>query len=314
MKKILMITAVLALAFTACKPKPGPEPEPTPVETTFQITVSDITASEASVAVTPSVDTVFYYFDIISATYASQFASMEALADTMVAYLVEEVEYYAANGYGQYGYPTTLEEVCSKGADDYDFEGLDASTDYIAFAFVVDVKNQDATGKVATKNFTTQDVQQVSLMFELATNDSSIVFLPNSDEIPYFLAIADADSLSAWGFSTPAEYFDAYAEYVASMYEYYGYPFDYAMMEGSVYVLYEELEAGHNYIFMARAYTAGVWNSDLVLIQFAGPTDTPKSAPAKAVKKGQFNKQMKMKKANKVQKVNADFNRARQAK
>ena len=310
MKKILMITAVLALAFTACKPKPGPEPEPTPVETTFQITVSDITASEASVAVTPSVDTVFYYFDIMSASYASQFASMEAMADTMVAYLVEEVEYYAANGYGQYGYPTTLEEVCSKGADDYDFEGLDASTDYIAFAFVVDVKNQDATGKVATKSFTTQEVQNVNLLFELAQTDTAIWFLPNDEDLEYLPFIVDADSLNGY---TIAEYYDLYAEYLQYTYgEYFEY---YCLMYGPIYISYDDLEAGHNYLFAARAYTAGVWNSELVTIQFAGPADTPKNAPAKVVKKGQFNKQMKMKNAKKVQKVNAaDFNRARQAK
>lgn len=312
MKKILMITAVLALAFTACKQKPTPTPEK---DVTFNITVSNVTATEASVAVAPSVDTVFYYFDIMSASYASQFASLEAMADTMVAYLVEEVEYYAESGYGQHGYPTTLEEVCSKGADSYDFSGLDATTDYIAFAFVVDVKNKDAKGKVATASFTTGEVQNVSLLFELADSDTAIWFLPNNEDIEYFPTYIDADSIDDYGYSSAAEFFQDYADYLKELYEsYYGAgAFEYnCLFSGPIYITKDALEAGHNYLFLARAYSAGVWNSDLVSIQFAGPTAAPK-APAKVQTKGQFNKQLKMKKAKKIQKA-TDFNRARQAK
>ena len=147
-------------------------------------------------------------------------------------------------------------------------------------------------------------------MFELANSDTAIWFLPNNESITYFPAFADVDSLSVYGYASPAAYYADYAEYVKSMYEYYGYSFDYACFEGPIYVSKDELEAGHTYYFMARAYTSGTWNSDLFTTQFSA--GVPTNAPAK-MSKNEVRKQLKMKKAKKVS-LNNEFNRARIAK
>ena len=66
---------------------------------------------------------------------------------------------------------------------------------------------------------------------------------------------------------------------VFDVYGMYGMTLDDLVAYGPVYITYDMLEAGHNYIFAARAYTAGTWNSSLCQVQFTATV--PNSAPAK---------------------------------
>ncbi len=298
MKKYLFIMlAAASVAIVSCKPQPKPEKE-----VTFEISVSDVTAQEATVSVVPSDTSKLYYYAVIPSESAATFESMEAMADTIMLYLKKQIDMYAAYGYTRY-----FNELMDKGNASYTFDELSAQTSYTAFAFVADTVNLVHVGKVAVKAFTTAEVPQVSLMFEAARTDSAIWFLPNNDEITYLPVYVDADSLN--GYTVP-EFYQAYWEYIEATYGMY-YTLDDFVSEGSVYILYDKLEAGHNYIFAARAYTAGTWNSSLFQVQFTATV--PNNAPAK-INKMDFSKQLRMKKAQKYQPMNRDFKAAKIAK
>jgi hypothetical protein len=298
MKKYLFIMlAAASVAIVSCKPQPKPEKE-----VTFEISVSDVTAQEATVSVVPSDTSKLYYYSVIPSESAATFESMEAMADTIMLYLKKQIDMYAAYGYTRY-----FNELMDKGNASYTFDELSAQTSYTAFAFVADTVNLVHVGKVAVKAFTTAEVPQVNLTFEAARTDSAIWFLPSNDEITYLPVYVDADSLN--GYTVP-EFYQAYWEYIEAMYGMY-YTLDDLVSEGPVYILYEELEAGHNYIFAARAYTAGTWNSSLFQAQFTATV--PNSAPAK-INKMDFSKQLRMKKAQKYQPMNRDFKAAKIAK
>ena len=298
MKKYLFIMlAAASVAIVSCKPQPKPEKE-----VTFEISVSDVTAQEATVSVVPSDTSKLYYYAVIPSESAATFESMEAMADTIMLYLKKQIDMYAAYGYTKY-----FNELMDKGNASYTFDELSAQTSYTAFAFVADTVNLVHVGKVAVKAFTTAEVPQVNLMFEAARTDSAIWFLPNNDEITYLPVYVDADSLN--GYTVP-EFYQAYWEYIEATYGMY-YTLDDFVSEGSVYILYDKLEAGHNYIFAARAYTAGTWNSSLFQVQFTATV--PNNAPAK-INKMDFSKQLRMKKAQKYQPMNRDFKAAKIAK
>ena len=298
MKKYLFIMlAAASVAIVSCKPQPKPEKE-----VTFEISVSDVTAQEATVSVVPSDTSKLYYYAVIPSESAATFESMEAMADTIMLYLKKQIDMYAAYGYTKY-----FNEIMDKGNASYTFDALSAQTSYTAFAFVADTVNLVHVGKVAVKAFTTAEVPQVSLMFEAARTDSAIWFLPNNDEITYLPIYVDADSLNGY---TISDYYQAYWEYIEAMYGMY-YTLDDFVAEGSVYITYDMLEAGHTYIFAARAYTAGTWNSSLCQVQFSATV--PNNAPAK-IDKMAFSKQMRMKKAKKYQPMNRDFKAAKIAK
>ncbi|MBE6324832.1 MAG: hypothetical protein E7074_07630 [Bacteroidales bacterium] len=298
MKKYLFIMlAAVSVAIVSCKPQPKPEKE-----VTFEISVSDVTAQEATVSVVPSDTSKLYYYSVIPSESAATFESMEAMADTLMLYLKKQIDMYAAYGYTRY-----FNELMDKGNASYTFDALSAQTSYTAFAFVADTVNLVHVGKVAVKAFTTAEVPQVNLMFEAARTDTAIWFLPNNDEITYLPIYVDADSLNGY---TISEFYQGYWEYIEATYGMY-YTLDDFVSEGSVYILYDKLEAGHNYIFAARAYTAGTWNSSLFQAQFTATV--PNSAPAK-INKMDFSKQLRMKKAQKYQPMNRDFKAAKIAK
>ncbi len=298
MKKYLFIMlAAASVAIVSCKPQPKPEKE-----VTFEISVSDVTAQEATVSVVPSDTSKLYYYAVIPSESAATFESMEAMADTIMLYLKKQIDMYAAYGYTKY-----FNEIMDKGNASYTFDALSAQTSYTAFAFVADTVNLVHVGKVAVKAFTTAEVPQVNLMFEVANTDTAVWFLPNNDEITYLPVPVDADSLN--GYTVP-EFYQAYWEYIEATYGMY-YTLDDFVSEGPVYILYDKLEAGHNYIFAARAYTAGTWNSSLCQVQFTATV--PNSAPAK-INKMDFSKQLRMKKAKKYQPMNRDFKAAKIAK
>lgn len=149
MKKYLFIMlAAASVAIVSCKPQPKPEKE-----VTFEISVSDVTAQEATVSVVPSDTSKLYYYSVIPSESAATFESMEAMADTIMLYMKKQIDMYAAYGYVMY-----FNELTDKGNASYTFDELSAQTSYTAFAFVADTVNLVHVGKVAVKAFTTAEV------------------------------------------------------------------------------------------------------------------------------------------------------------
>ncbi len=110
----------------------------------FAVTVSAITSSSATVAVTPS-NSDTYYFDVVEKNIYDAYPDKQTFATEMVANIKE---YYESYGY-------TLADALSSGSDTYTYEDLlDANTDYYAFA--VGVSSSGAiTTDITVKAFTT---------------------------------------------------------------------------------------------------------------------------------------------------------------
>ena len=151
MKKIfsIMAAAVIALTFASCNNQGGQGGA-----TSFKITVDEVTFNSAHVAVVPADTTVTYYWDVFPAEAIAQMTD-DSLANYVKEYLDYLVEYYK-----YFGYDVKLSDLLYKGADDYDFTGLDAETDYIAFALQM---KEDGTpvGKATKKDFRTTKMEIV---------------------------------------------------------------------------------------------------------------------------------------------------------
>ena len=264
-KYLMMILAVATLAFTACDPnKPGKD------AVTFQITVSDLTATTATVTVVPSDANVFYYFDICTEKYFNDSLKGDdkALAADIIEYFDDE-----------------LLQVLSKGEtnNSYDFTGLTPGTKYIAYAFRVNAEAGELVGKVQKVDFTTTEIAQVSLSFQVTSNDTAFFFTPSSNEIEYLATMIQTDTLTAHNF-TPETYWEEYGlgyyKQMVYIYTMYGYSVDlsYFAMSGGFYIPFDSID-NQSYTFMAQACTEGVMNSDLFVTTFQKPAAS--AAPLK---------------------------------
>jgi hypothetical protein len=253
------ILAVLAVCGVACGPLGGDDNggnggnggNPTPNQTSFTINVSEITSSSATVSVTPS-DNSTYYFDVIEKEYLDQYIIKKDFATEMVAELKSYLE--------EYGY--TLDMVLSVGRDVYSYDGeLDANTVYYAYAF--GISNDGAiTTDVTVKEFTTlssgSDSGSTSNnTFEIAvsgvTSNSATVSVYPSNNDTYYFDVYDKATVDQYGdINTFA------AEYIASLKEYLtenGYTFADVLSSGADSYSFEGvLEA--NTVYYAFAFGA----------------------------------------------------------
>ncbi len=118
--------------------------EVTTSENTFQVEVSNISATGATVSVTPSnYDT--YYFDVLEKEVYDMYTDKKELA---AEYIAEIKDYYESYGY-------SLADALSSGKDTYSFDGfLDPNTAYYALAFGVTTSGAITTD-ITTVEFTT---------------------------------------------------------------------------------------------------------------------------------------------------------------
>lgn len=148
MKKFFafVAAALVAFSFASCN---GNNPD----DKNFKIEVSEITATAATVTVTPADTTATYYWGVALTAELAKMAD-----DTLFAYTVEAINYYVEL-YNRMGYEYTFEDFLSKGVDSYGYEDLEANTDYTVYAFQLDA-NGVAKGGVAKKEFKTKDIEK----------------------------------------------------------------------------------------------------------------------------------------------------------
>ena len=110
----------------------------------FTVTVSDITSSGATVAVTPS-NSDTYYFDVVEKEILDYYTDKKEFA---AEYIAELKELYEAYGY-------TIADALSSGSDTYTYEdSLEPNTTYYAVAFGVSTSGAITTDVTAAA-FTT---------------------------------------------------------------------------------------------------------------------------------------------------------------
>jgi len=139
-------------------------PKETPIDYSFDFTVSDISASSATVTVTPHDVRAFYYWNVMTAAEYDELGRDEA---KIAAWFEQMMDKKRIEQWGEYAdmffpLPDYIYSQCSKGdsgADTYTFGKLTPATTYYPYAFWVDEK----TGKIvsptsfAEKPFTTPE-------------------------------------------------------------------------------------------------------------------------------------------------------------
>jgi hypothetical protein len=138
---------MFTLSFVACDDDDNKGEEP-PVPVTFEVAVSDVETTSATVAVTPSDANATYYFDVVKKATFDELGSPTAVAEKVIADLKK---YQAENG-------AVLSDTLSQGNDSRVYtEVLSASTEYTACAFGVDASGK-LTTEVFTQDFTTKEL------------------------------------------------------------------------------------------------------------------------------------------------------------
>ena len=184
MKKIFSIVAaaVIALSFASCNGNGGA------TSGGFKITVSNIEATTATIAVEPVDKEGYWNVTIYAAEDVAKYG-----VDSIAAYDVSEIAMYVAYGYGldvlaQYGMVLKGDLAATE------VSGLPAKTDLTVIAYEIkeDANGNVTLGRIDSKNFTTKDVAKKGEKSVTLTNgelDDS-----TADYGYWQLMIADADT------------------------------------------------------------------------------------------------------------------------
>ena len=121
-------------------------------DVTFDIAVSDITASAATIAVTPSDASASYYWTYVETSEASGKSDAE-----LVALLTGDMDYMIALYSYFYGAEVTYADLLIQGAKSSSVSGLSPETSYTVVAAQLDDEG-NLIGAVATASFTTLEL------------------------------------------------------------------------------------------------------------------------------------------------------------
>ena len=123
-------------------------------EASLTIAVEDITASGATITVTPvdAAEGDSFYWSVATAEEIAGASDADIVKDVIVAELEEGVEYYA-----QYGFELTIADLMLDEEDAWTYSSLSASTDYVVVAAFLD-EDGNLIGNLFKQAFTTADI------------------------------------------------------------------------------------------------------------------------------------------------------------
>ena len=172
------IVVAFATIFAGCENGSGVSVGGGDNDLSFDITVSDITSSGATVSVVPSDDTVIYYFDKVpQATYKAYKNDTEFMKA-----MIEALRSYVSESGG------SLFSAISVGEAEYTFSNeLMPETDYYIFAFGLDSK-LNPNSKLTLKPFTTAAAKSSTNTFSIKVNGGLITVTPSNND-PYFWSV-----------------------------------------------------------------------------------------------------------------------------
>ena len=176
-KLFAVLFSAFALLMVGCElPNNGEGDGEGVSDVTFEISVSDITSTGATVSVVPSDLTTLYYFDRVA---KSAYDSFKGNNIAFMEAMVENLREFCEEG------GTSLASSLSVGEDSHDFSGeLVPSTDYYIFAFAVDSKLNPCSN-LSLKAFSTPEVQSSTNTFKVSVNGGEITVTPSNND-PYF--------------------------------------------------------------------------------------------------------------------------------
>ena len=129
---------------------------------TLELSMVDIAQKKCTVAVKASDQEGYYYCGYATPADVKDVTD-EKLAETVLKNIQAMIETYK-----QYGYNYTLKDVLAQGDKNMIASELTANTDYVMFAFGVDVDTEKPSKKVTRLPFKTKEVVPSSMTFTLA--------------------------------------------------------------------------------------------------------------------------------------------------
>ena len=159
-----------------------------PSDMTFEFSVTDVTATEASIVITPSKTDETYFFDI----------QEKAVIDSFEGNLAELIAAFN-EAYAQYG---GIGGMLSTGVESYPANKLTPNTSYYVVAF--GYSDGVATTELMTYEFKTESAATSDLTFEITVDETQPVpggvtatITPSNEEEDYLFAFTLADEIDA---------------------------------------------------------------------------------------------------------------------
>ena len=151
---------------------------------TCELEMLEVKQKKCTVAVTPSYEEGYYYCGYADAATMGDISDAE-LTENVLANIQKYIEYYASMGY-----TATMKDFLQQGTKNLIASGMTASTDYVMFAFGVDVDNEKASPIVKRLPFRTTDVVPSSMTITLQFDSTSYVTKSSGkvDTLIYFSA------------------------------------------------------------------------------------------------------------------------------
>lgn len=190
--------------------------EPDKTADFFAITVSDITATTAHISIVP--DSILEHkwiwdMDIASKTYDEEYV-YKYIDDLYMAAL-------DSFGYSESEYP--YEDFCndllipSEYSDEWTYSGLAPETEYTVWACAVDDYGQ-VKSEIQTYTFTTQEVRQSSMTFEIDIDEEmNLIIRPSNPDETYIYYFGGPDSYKKDGFDSIEDCLKSMADYISSL-------------------------------------------------------------------------------------------------
>ena len=155
---------------------------------TCSLEIMDVQQKKCTVAVTPSDEEGYYYCGYADKATLGNITDAE-LTENVMTNLKAMAKQYAAYGY-------TMKNFLQQGTKSLIASSLTASTDYVMFAFGVDVENEMAGAVVTRAEFRTKDVVPSNMTITLQFDSAS--YVENSkgtvDTLIYFSSHPSTDS------------------------------------------------------------------------------------------------------------------------
>ena len=209
MKKIfyLILAGVLMAGISSCNSNPVDEPEnggnsseeqPTPTTADgLTISISNVTDISAYVSVVPADTDKYYMFAYDTYENYTEYGYVGndefAMKDDFHFWANDYWSYYEdlakEHGYDFYSF------LLSKGNIEGNLEDLDPSTEYIAYAYYVEINGADTTLSGLTyKKFTTEKAQTSSITFQIDVDGADVTIKPSNND-PYWYTVLENELL-----------------------------------------------------------------------------------------------------------------------
>lgn len=222
----------------------------------FSISVSGVSATSATVVVTPANAEQTYYFDIQTPAVFDSYSEEQIAA----AYKSMFDNYITA------GVISGYEDVLSVGQDGYIFNNLTPNTEYVALAVGLDATTCAATTAFDTVHFTTAQMEPSQNVLTLTATGNGIINVTATNDDPYFFWIETVDEyLEYQADYSDAALVDEIGVWVETL-DYFGIDPTYALLTGSgnasIETFYDtwygEVPETGKYIALAAPYQGAV--------------------------------------------------------